>query len=248
MKTTFIYSSRGRPEIFLDTVISNTINEVDIYVGVEASEREIYQPSLDQLAHLNVHLHYFEGPRITKEEMWTPGFIFPPEDQIPKLLTANTKGAKLASLAIEAGVDWIICLVDNLYLPKNFIHYLHPILKAYQNTPTLLAYHNDAARRLVCYPIFTPQWFEWNNFEIQYKGYYHSFGDAEIYLKSLLDNKLVVLPPHLNPTRKHALFGTAPSDDGFWLANDQISQRQAEPIFFRRRDEILKSHQLKFCP
>ena len=241
MKVAVIYSSRGRPLTFEKT-LNQDFSDVTLYLGIEEDELHLYKPHLPKHFHV---LKVFKGLKITKEEMWGPGFAFPAEADMHHYLTANTKGRVLAEMAIADGHEWIICLVDNLFFPLNYFPLLLPFFTAYQKTETILAYQNDAARKLVCYSIFTPEWFLWNNREIQYQGYYHSFGDAEVYLSSLLSNKLVPLPAYLNPYRKHAFFGTAEIDDMFWLANDKFSQAQAEPIFIRRRDEILKAHSLK---
>jgi hypothetical protein len=218
---------------------------VSMLLGIESCEYDSYHPFIQTLQKAfpgKIQVRKFEGRRLTLDEMRSPGFTWPKEEEMYYILTANTKGAILAR---EAKADWLVTVADNLFPVRDWNYRLTPFLDTFRNQEIALAYSCQACRKLLAHAIFTPAWLEWNGGFIQYPGYYHSHGDAENYLKSLLGNRLVVLPSSLDPTHNHAIFGTATADNTFWMSNDKWTQSQSQPIFDRRRAEILAHHGLR---
>lgn len=248
MKIAIIHTSRSRPEIAYDTVVSWLDNvtsnlKITYTLGVEVTEIQQYGPYISKLQDKygieTFRVRLFSGKRIELAEIHLKNFQFPPEDQLINYLTANTKGTILCN---EVDCDWIVTVADNFLPPKGWDQKMLPQLEALKDTVAIIGYQNQLNRKLVSHPVVTKQFIEWNGGFLMYPGYYHTHGDCELFLKGSLANCLHSFPDDLITEHKHSYWGTAPADEMCMLNNSEISYKQADPIWQRRSKEIISKY------
>jgi hypothetical protein len=232
MKLSIIHTSRGRPERAFKTALAwlKTSTDVDYLLGVEVIEIQQYGPFVWMLQEQfgnRFHVRLFDGPRLDLSQINEPDFVWPNEEEAKKLLTANTKGTKLAQESIG---DWIITVADNLFPPDDWQSQMMPYLKKYKGEIAILGYPNQFIRQLVSHPIVTRELLDEQGF-LMYHGYYHTHGDNELFLKY----RECTYPLPFNLDHLHAFHGTAESDELFRLNNSTGSYIQAGKIWEIRK-------------
>jgi hypothetical protein len=244
MNITIVHSSRGRPEIAAKTAeawLKDAGPEVNYLMGIEEPELEAYKQA-NQPARVTVYpISMLNRKRFEVEDIAKDDFQWPAEQTIAKeYLTANTKAQQLICAAFINGADWVICVADNFMPPADWFTQINDVLSFFDLRPRIVGYSCQAQRRLVSHAIFNRAFAKRCNYEIMYNGYFHTYGDNELYLRSTLDNTLYVLPPSLNPTHNHAFHRTAPVDGTFLLNNTSKGYTQGATIWARRKCEILR--------
>jgi hypothetical protein len=247
MKITIIHTSRGRPQSleatvmgWMESITPCEFTDITYRLGIEVSEAGAYAPVISRLQDMyrdRLKVRFLSGERVDISQIEDNYFQFPSEQELcsGKYLTANTKGNRLA---LESDADWLVVAADNLFPVQGWNVKLLPFLREKIYCRAILSYANQHCRRMCCHPIMTREFFNWNDSEIMYKGYYHTHGDVELYAKATLLGELVCLPIELNPTHVHPYKTNAPRDDLFYINNNAKSYAQAEPIWQRRCKEI----------
>ena len=255
MKIAIIHSSRGRPKECLETVLAwlkcAPIGYYQYYLGIEDVDRSEYLNTTRELSD-KVFFKYFktgEKKRLELVDIDNGDVIGIPEAATNDYYTGNTKGL---ALAVEAqnrySPDWFVCAADNVTPETGFWENLLPIMYSLRDdhSPRVFVYKKDAQRGLVSHAIFNRAWFAEHG-EIHYCGYYHLFGDNELYLRSLLDGSLFVMPDNIKKNHKHVCFGTAAEDDQFRTSNHKNLYYRDGQIFKRRREAIIKKWVAGVC-
>jgi hypothetical protein len=248
MKIALIHTSRGRPKEALETakawIEKAPEGMFQYHFGVEETDREAYTDTARYL-YDKAYITWFKKDakkRVEYEDIEIGKLFALIEEDTADYYTANTKGLLLASQATrQYSPNWYICVADNVYPCADFFDRLLPILYGMKDDdkPRILTYHKDALRGLISHPIFNFSWFILSG-EIQYRGYYHLYGDNELFLRSMFDQSLFVMPTTITKDHRHVCFGTAPPDEQSCTSNHKFVYERDGLIYQRRREELLR--------
>jgi len=249
MRISVIHSSRGRPAECLETVSAwissyraTTELKLEYRLGVEIYELEQYAETLTALQTRwgdKIRLRLFQGPRFELEQIRQPGFKFPPEHEIPRYLTANTKGNTLIREGLGQA-DWFVTATDNLTPPPAWNIAMLPTLQALRGTVAILGYWDQLKRKMIPHPVITPEFFAWNRGSLMYPGYYHICSDVELYILGKLSGKLHWFDESLVLHHRHPYKTTdGVMDQTFWLNNNGPVTEQGKEVFAARRAELV---------
>jgi hypothetical protein len=248
-----IHLSRGRPAIAKATAEAWLSPQCppcfDVrchyFLGVEDVEFDAYQaqdfPGTVDIGRVNTR----GKVRLDHAQLDSSLFSWPSEREIAECYsTANTK-CRAVTLAVLhrldiAYMDWIVYIADNLYPVGDWLAKLSPYLYEHAGKPAVLGYHYHVWRKLLSHPIVSREFALQQKGEIQYCGYYHTHGDAELFLQAGHEGALVTLPPELDPTHHHPYHDGIPADDLFRLNNHAKVYQQGEEVFARRRARFIK--------
>lgn len=245
MKVSICHATRERPEIAYETALAwltrqgEKFYEPDYWFAIEVGEAALYAPVLEKLQKqfgALIKVRFVDGKRINYEDVISPDFQFPPEEEMMDYLIPTTKGNAIIK---DCGADWVIAMSDNFYPPENWNGWMYPTFKENLGLPVVVGYPYEKVRTMLSHPILTKEFFEWNDNSIFYRGYYHTHADVDLFLKARLSKTLRFLPEGLNPEHRHPYHGAAVAEDKLCILNNsKKTYKQGEAVWQRRQIEL----------
>ena len=248
MKIVIVHPTRSRPDKVLETArkwmrevpdTDYSPADVEYHLGVEATERDLYRDTIIELSKEfggRFHVRYLEGERLTNEQLSDPAFEMPKVHN--KYLTAGTKCTTLIEDACFRA-DWFITVADDLHPCPEWERMMRETLNALKGTVAVVGYYAELIRKMVSHPVFTREFFEWNNRTFMNLEYVHTHADVDLWMEAIGAGVLHCFPPTVWVDHHHPALGAPVAwDDLYILNNHRRVYAQGETVFWRRKAEL----------